>query len=259
MLEAMQSILACSLMALLLGIALTTGTFMAAYDNLRIEERRTILCLRLVKQHILEGYLMLLTPFQQLALEVHLLIGNLVQVDETVQYLVRYEALAISIASVQVDGSDECLKRIPTHIAVVHLVVFLASDKLVKAYLGCQLAKRLTLHDLAACISQEAFTLVGEMMIDNLAHDSTQHGIAQELQPLVVERSPALSMRKHRLVHQGFLVKSDVMRIEAQHITKSATKRLFLAKRKLYRVYQVIRLRLNEVKNGRHRLTLRIS
>ena len=88
------------------------------------------------------------------------------------------------------------------------------------------------------------------MVKDYLAYDCTQHGITQKLQSLVIDRCPAFCMCKHRFVHQRFLIESNVMRIEPQHITKSATKRLFFAKRKLYRVYQV---------DGRHSLTLRIS
>jgi hypothetical protein len=36
-------------------------------------------------------------------------------------------------------------------------------------------------------------------------------------------------MSEHRLVHQGFLIEAYLVRVEAQHITKSATKFPILA------------------------------
>ena len=76
-------------------------------------------------------------------------------------------------------------------------------------------------------------------MIDNLAYDSTQDGIAKELEALVVQAVPFFVLGEHRLVHQRFLIDADVARIEAQHFMKNAIKLLILAERQPYRVYQV--------------------
>ena len=85
------------------------------------------------------------------------------------------------------------------------------------------------------------------MMEDDFAHDSTEHRIAEELQTLIVDRRTALGMSSHRLVHQGFLIEAYLVRIEAQHVMKSAIKLLVLAEREPYRVYQI---------GGRHNPTL---
>ena len=62
MLEAIQGILARFLMTLFLGIALAAGTLHATYDNLRVEEWRTVFVLCLVEQDVFEGYFVLLAP-----------------------------------------------------------------------------------------------------------------------------------------------------------------------------------------------------
>lgn len=236
-LEAMQRVFACLLVTLLLGVTFSAGTFKAIDDDLRVEERRAVLCFGFCQQNILQGDFVFLTPFQQFAFEVHLLIGHLVQINEAMQDFFCEEILAVGISPVQIDGANECLERISGQIAVVHLVVLVAPDEFVEAYLSCQFAQRFALHNFAAGIRQKTFALAGEMVIYNLSHNSTQDSIAQELQPFVVEWCAALGVCQHRLMHQCFLIEADIVRVEPHHLTKSAIKLLFLAEGKLYRVY----------------------
>ena len=143
---------------------------------------------------------MLLAPFKEFALEVHLLTGNLVDVYVAMQYLFYDEALAAGIPSVQIDSTYERLECITCQIAVVRLVVVVTADELVETYLYCQLAERFSLDNLATSVRQEAFTLAWKMMEDYFTHYGVQDSIAQELQTFIVERRPALGMGKHRLV-----------------------------------------------------------
>lgn len=228
-LEAMQGITACLLMAFFLRITFAASTFVPIDDHLCVEERRTVFCLCLVEQDVLERDLMFLTPFQQFALEVNLLISQLVDVYEAVHYLLANEGLAMPIASVEIDGSDKSLESVAGKVTVVRLVVFVLADKLVESYLRCQPSERLSLHNLASCIGEEAFSLLWKVVEDYLAYNCIQNSIAKELEPLVVERRTTLGMSEHRLVHQGFLIEAYLVRIEAQHITKSATKFPILA------------------------------
>ena len=193
---------------------------------------------------------MLLAPFQEFALEVHFLISQFVDVNEATKYLLPYEAFTILISSVKIDGTYECFEGIACKVAVVRLIMFVATNELVETYLRCQSSERFALHDLASGIGEEAFSLAGKVVIDYLAYNGIEDGIAQELQPFVVEQGTALGVCVHRLVHQGFLIEAYLVRIEAQHIMKSAIKLLVLTERKPYRVYQVY---------GRHGLILRIS
>ena len=192
MLEAMQGILAGLLVAFLLGIAFATGTLLASNDNLRVEERRAVFGLGLVEQDKLQRDFVLLAPFQQLALEVHFLIRQLVYVDELPHYLPFDEPLAVAVATVKVDGTDEGFECVACEVAVVHVVMFVLADKLVESYLNGQLSKRLPLYYLAAGIGQEAFPLAWEVVKDYLADDGIEHGIAQKFQPFVVEGNAAL-------------------------------------------------------------------
>lgn len=109
------------------------------------------------------------------------------------------------------------------------LVVFVLADKLVESYLRCEPSERLSLHNLASCIGEEAFSLLWKVVEDYLTYNGIEHSITKKLEPLVVEGRAALGMSKHRLMHQGFLIEAYLVRIEAQHITKSATKFPILA------------------------------
>lgn len=228
-LEVMQGITACLLMAFFLRITFAASTLVAVNNDFCVEERRTVFCLCLVEQDVFERDLMFLTPFQQFTLEVNLLISQLVDVYEAVHYLLTDEGLAMSIASVEIDGSDKSLESVAGKVAVVRLVVFVLADKLVEAYLRCQPSERLSLHNLASCIGEEAFSLLWKVVEDYLTYNCIQNSITKELEPLVVERRATLGMSEHRLVHQGFLIEAYLVRIEAQHITKSATKFPILA------------------------------
>ena len=212
---------------------------MSVDNNLCIEERRTVFCLCLVEQDILERDLMFLTPLQQLALEIHFLVSQFVDVDKASHYLLLDEGLAMAVSSVKVDGTDEGFEGIARKIAVVRLVMFVSADEFVETYLCSKSSERFPLHNLASSIRQEAFSLTREVMIDNLAYDSTQDGIAKELEALVVQAVPFFVLGEHRLVHQRFLIDADVARIEAQHFMKNAIKLLILAERQPYSVYQV--------------------
>lgn len=248
--NAVQRISAGFLVTLLLGVALSATAFLTVYDNLRIEKRRTVFRLCFIQQDIFKPHLVLLAPFQKLALEVNFLIGDLVYVYEATHYLLGNKGFTISESPVQIDGADEGLEGVASKVVIVCVVASCALKQFVQAYLYGELAERFALDNLAAGVRQKTFTLAGEMMENYLANHSAQHRIAQELQPLVVEGSSALGVSRHRLMHQRLLIKANLARIETQHITKGAIKLLFLTERQLYRVYQI---------NGRHSLILRIS
>lgn len=248
--NAVQCISAGLLVTLLLGVTLSATTFLTVYDNLCTEKRRTVFRLCFFQQDIFKSYLVLLAPFQKLTLEIDFLIGHFVYVYDTAHYLLGYKAFAVRKTSIQIDGADECLKCVSCKVVIVRVVVSVALKQFVQTYLLSKLAERFALDNFAAGVRQKTFTLAREMMESYLADHSTQHSIAQELQPLVVDGSSALGVCGHRLVHQCLLIKANLARIESQHITKGAIKLLFLAERQPYRVYQI---------NGRHNLILRIS
>ena len=186
-LEAMQRVFACLLVTLLLGVTFSAGTFKAIDDDLRVEERRTVFGLCLIQQDIFKRDFMLLAPLQQFALEVHLLIGKFVDVYEALQNFLSDEGLAMLIPSVEIDSADERFEGIASKIAVVRLVVFVATNQLIETYLFRQFSQRCTLNNLTSCVRQETFALAGEMMEDDFAHNSTEDSISEELQAFVVD------------------------------------------------------------------------
>ena len=50
----------------------------------------------------------------------------------------------------------------------------------------------------------------------DIAYNSVEHGIAQELQPLVIQRAPFLVALSDALVHQCLLVQLDITRVETK-------------------------------------------
>ena len=72
----------------------------------------------------------------------------------------------------------------------------------------------------------------------DVAHHGSEDGIAQELQPFVVEPA-AFFFDGRRLVVQRLFVVLDVSGIEAQHFVKRRIKLLFFPKRELYSLYNV--------------------
>ena len=78
---------------------------------------------------------MLLTPLQELALEVHFFVCQLVDIDEAAHYLLSDEGLAMAVSSIEIDGAYECLEGVTCEVAVVRLVVLVSANELVETYL----------------------------------------------------------------------------------------------------------------------------
>jgi hypothetical protein len=60
-----------------------------------------------------------LTLFNQGTFEVSLLFCHGINIDVLLEYLLFQETVAVSVATVKVDGTHECLKGITTHETVV--------------------------------------------------------------------------------------------------------------------------------------------
>ena len=70
-----------------------------------------------------------------------------------------------------------------------------------------------------------------ELMKYDLSHNGIQDGIAQELQPFVVDGSSPVALGRHGSMHQGLLIVLYVVRIESQNVIKRAIKPFFLSER----------------------------
>jgi hypothetical protein len=70
--------------------------------------------------------------------------------------------------------------------------------------------------------------LVWVALIENIGNNSTQHGIAQVFQTLVVDVLLALFTESKRLVHQSSLIEPDVARQKTQNVSELQKRLLFL-------------------------------
>ena len=93
-------------------------------------------------------------------------------------------------------------------------------DELRYAHLLSQTVQGLTLHELGACVGEEAFPLAGEMAIDDVAHGSVEHSVAQKLQALVVHGLALGVALEQALVHECKLVERDVVRVDPYDVVE---------------------------------------
>ena len=179
----------------------------------------------------------LLAPFDDFRLEVHLLAGHFVQVDVFFQYLLFDELLAPAVALVHVDGADEGFEGIAVHVAVVRSRADVVLHQLVQADFHGQFVQRLALHDFRAGVGQESFALPFETLEEDVGHDGVQDGVAQELQAFIVQRAAALGAYEGGFVQHGLLVVLYAARKKAQDAVKTKIRLSVLAEQEPYFVY----------------------
>ena len=173
---------------------------------------------------VLEGpaYAVFLCPLDEFALEVDLFFLYALKAEQVAEDAVFHEIFAAGIAAVEINGADEGLKGIATHVVMVKVEVLVGLYEAVKAHFVGQVVERGALYDFAAQIGEETFVLAGVAMIENVAHHSLKHGIAQKLQTLVVANlarlAAALRGDETRLVRKGFTIDIDVVGIEAHDV-----------------------------------------
>ena len=131
-LPVLSVIINAGMMGILTGyIGATTGaSFHALNDYLILKDRTAALVFGLTYLLEVHTHTVLLSPLQELRLEVHLLVGHLVDIDELRQYALLHEAHASVVTSVEINGSDKCLESIAAHVAVMRCGVVGGFDEL---------------------------------------------------------------------------------------------------------------------------------
>lgn len=201
-----------------------------------MEIRCTLLVASLGNKGELSTKAILLAEFEQTTLEVDFHVGRLLQIHRHADDALADELLAMSEPSVEVDGSDERFECIASDVAVVALRRIVVLDKFIQTNVLCHFAQRFALNHFAACCRQETFLLIREVAIENVAHHSFQHGIAQIFQAFVVYVLSFFSLVSQRLMHHRLAIDADVVGVEAQDSKKRAIKLLVLAEKQPYRV-----------------------
>ena len=205
------------LLALLLAVALAVASVDALDNHAVVKHRAAVAVDLLAEQFKTHVDPVLLTPFEEFALEVHLFISQLVDVDHLAKDTLLHEVHTSLVSLVEIDGTDECFKSVAAQIAVVRGTMTVGEDELVDAHLLRQLVEGVTLNEFGTGIGKKSLALAGEMMVHDVAHNGIENGIAEKLEPLVVD-GLALAVAVHdALVHERHLVVVDVAGIKAEN------------------------------------------
>ena len=167
---------------------------------------------------VFQAYPVFLAPLYQFALEVHLLVGHLVQVDDARQDAILHKLHAGVVAAVQIDGAHQCLEGVASHVVVVCLGVGVGTNQFHDAHLLCQFVQCFALHQFASGVGEKALALAFKVAINDISHHCVKDGIAQKLQSLIVQCLALGHLSGHALVHQCQLVIADVAGIEACYV-----------------------------------------
>ena len=105
---------------------------------------------------------------------------------------------------------------------VAHLYQTLQSQLFGKA------SERFAADDFRAGVGEETLAFVLEAMIDDVADDGLEDGIAKKFQTLIVQRlvAPFLRLILLRLVGESDAIQFDIVGIESQNIIKGQSKLL---------------------------------
>ena len=204
------------MLTLLFAVAFSGTSLEAFDDNLILEHGTSTLIGGFCDVLKAEVDAVFLAPFDEFALEIHLLIGHLIDVYQLSEDAFLHEAHAGFIAFVEVDGAHQRLESVASHVAVVRRAAPIAKHQAGDAHLFGQAVERFALHKFRACVGQEAFTLARKVPIDDVTHDGIEDSIAEKFQPFVVHRTPFCVAPHDTFVHQCQLVVANIVGIEAQ-------------------------------------------
>ena len=187
-----------------------------------------------------DGKLRLLAPLDELALEVVVLLGYLLEVDVLAYEAMLEEAVAPGIATVEVDGAHQCLEGVAGDKAVVGAVDMGRLYEVDKPRLLGNAVETAALHNLAAHRGEEALFLARKRMIEDIAHHSLDDGIAQVFEPFIVFLLLTLAVVVERTVHERLTIDRNLARIESQDTAQLATKLLVAAEEVMYVIGQAM-------------------
>ena len=204
-----------------------------------MEHRVVILVMQLFDEFKGHFHPALLAPFDESRLEVHFFARHLVEVDVVLENLLLYEELAAVVALIQIDGADEGFESIAIHVAVVRGGAGGVLHQLVQSDFHGEFVQCFALHDFGAGVGEESFATAFEMLVDDVAHDGVEDGVAQKFQTFVVDEAPFLRAHGDGFVQQGLLIDFDVTREESEDSVKTKIRLSVLVEQEPYFIYLV--------------------
>ncbi|EJX09074.1 hypothetical protein EVA_02815 [gut metagenome] len=127
-----------------------------------------------------------LTPFQQLALEIHFLIGYDVNIQELAHNPLFDEPFAVGISAVEIGSTYQGFKSITSDMITCLAGLQRRVNELCQPKFFCQFVEGSALHNLAAGTGQETFVFPVVTMVDNVTNNCLQNGISQELKAFII-------------------------------------------------------------------------
>ena len=233
-----QGLLGGKLLALLLGIAESSAK-LEPLDAYTSAEGGTVGTYdTLTHEFELQLVLYLLAPLDELALEVVVLLGHLVDVDMPAHNATVEETIAIAVAAVEVDGTYKSLEGVAGDEAVVGTVDV---GRLYELYQTCLLGEAVetaALHYLAAHRGEEALLLAREVMVEDVAHHGFDDGIAQVFEALVVLLLVVGAVMVDRAMHQRLAIDRHLAGVEAQDAMQLVAKLLVATEKIIQGIYE---------------------
>ena len=142
------------------------------------------------------AFLVLLRPFEELALEVDIGLLQLLHVDVDVDDAVDDDVFGEVEAAVKVDGTHQGLESIAAYRLEAATRVTLVFNQVEQPNLLRQLVQTGTAHNLGAQLGKETLPLIGVLAVEELRHDGTQDSVAQVFETLVVDAMAVLRGRR---------------------------------------------------------------
>ena len=137
-----------------------------------------------------------LAPLDQPALEVGLRLGQFVEVQGLEINPVDQQPVGELIPLVEVDGTYHRLEGIAVDMLLADARTGVRDDMPIQADFHGQLVERLPRHDLRPQLREEPLVPVGILDEKVVRGNGLYHGVAQEFEPLVVDRAPVLQNQR---------------------------------------------------------------
>ena len=231
----------CVLVAFFLGETLAVAGKQAFDDDGGLERRCTAVVVATVALLKLHADAVLLAPFEQFALEVHLLVRHPFEVEHSSDDTLFDKTESVVETAVEIDSAHQGFKGVAAQVRVVGAGVRLALDEAVDAEVFGQTSERLAAHDFGARVGEKSFALVGEVVIDNVAHHRFEHSVAEVFEAFVVEGFVArlLGFVFERLVCKRYAIKLNVVGIKPHDVVEGRAKLFVFAEKEFGTVKKV--------------------
>lgn len=158
-----------------------------------------------------------LRPFKEFALEVHFLVGHAVDVEQAANDAFLDKPLAVVVATVEVNSAHKRFKGVSADVVAARSRLSRRLDEAVEAEVGREFVERRALHDFAARAGEEALTFARVAVVDDVAHNGFEDGIAKIFQTLVVDRFTSAVAVALRFVGQRGAVKFKIVWIKSEY------------------------------------------